>query len=283
MLTFDYNKLDDQLLSEMLLICEDRLELAAAREMAARASMTELLSAIAADKHGWLAELPEFWAPVHASFILAYHGGAEVMPPLLAALRWADAFDCDWVTEAMPSMFGSLGMLAIADLSLVANDASAGWSARGIALQGLAAVSLRCPQAKESIFGLIGNIFMDEGQDRLLRQMAGNILLDFREMSYRMALGKFAREQEGSLEAGYWQGAFFSNDDVEFAFRKLEPEILFYQDDWMRFYDPREIQRRQKRWQKERLTQTRRPSHGSGGKVLSLWKPGDGPYKPEQE
>lgn len=282
MTTTNYALLDDQQLGELMIINEDRLSLDAAREIASRASMVEPLSSILRDKQSWLAELPEFWAVVHSSFILGYHGGEEVLEPLLAGLRWADAFDCDWVTESLPPIFGSLGAVAYNWLKQVADDSIAGWSARGVALQGLAAVSLRVPELKNDTFKLIGNIFMHESQDWCLRQMAGNILLDFREISYRMALAKFARENES--ERVHWHFNGFSSEDVDIAFRRTEPEIWFYQDNWMRFYDPHEIQRRQKRWQKERMTQSRRTSFAAGnGRVISLWKPGDAPYKPEQE
>ena len=264
----DYSQLSDQVLAEMLSLCEDRLELAAVKEIARRDSMLEPLSQLVADKQNWLLELPDFWAVVHGVFILGYRGGAEVVRPLLSALRWADAYDCDWVSEPLPSIFGKLGSPAIVGLRDVALDETGGWSVRGIALQSLAAISITAPEVEEDIFKMIGQIFMDEAEDRNLRQIAGNIMLDFRKASYRMALSKFAREEAQFLDG--WSG--FASEDVDFAFHQNQPDTWFYQDDWMRFYSPREIQRRQKRWHKERMIRR------SPGRVINLWHP-----KPEQE
>lgn len=277
----DYSQLSDQVLGEMMLNSEDRLELAAAQEIARRASMVEPLSALLIDKQNWLADLPDFWAVVHATFILGFRGGTEAVCPLLSALRWADAYDCDWVMESLPSIFGSLAELAHPGLEKIAHDPTAGWSARGAALQSLAAVSLKLNERAEHIFKLIGDIFMNEAEDRWLRQVAGNILLDFRQANYRMALTKFAREEAYAQDIDSWYAGGFSNDDVDFAFHQSEPDTWFYQEDWMRFYSPREIQRRQKRWQKERMT--RRNAPGGPGRIINLWRPADSPFKPEQE
>ena len=280
--TVNYAGLDEQTLTELLLVAEDRLELTAAREIAARAEMTEVLSQLLVDKHNWLAELPEWWAVVHAAFIMGYKGGSQAIAPLLASLRWADAFDCDWVTEALPSIFGKIGVEAIPGLRMVALDKTAGWSARNIALQSLAAISINHPAQDEAVFRLIGDIFMDENEDRLLRQLAGIILLDFRRESYRLALVKFSKEEWMVKDLDYYYALGFSSEDVDFVFHQLEPFTWFYQEDWMRFYQPAEIQRRQKRWSKERLSSARRPHPpGGGGRVLSLWRPSD--LKPEQE
>ena len=272
----DYTALDDEQLAELIFVSEDRLELEAAQEMARRPSLTPILAQVVMDKQNWLAELPDWWAVVHASYILGLTGGEEVVTPLLTALRWADAFDCDWVTELLPSILGHLGPAAIPGLTMVVRDYTAGWSARDVAMKGLAAVSLHTPESAEHVMRLVGERFMDEGEDRPVRQLAGHILLDFRCQQYRMALIKFSREEWSFREMDAWYVAVLDPEEVEWAFRQGLPDLWHYQEDWMRFYQPAEIQRRQKRWARERLGSRggrgdRLPPPG-GGRVLSFWR-----------
>jgi hypothetical protein len=282
-----YAGLADDQLFEMLFTAEDRLPRAAAEEVALRDGLAPYLGQVVMDKQSWLADLPDWWAVVHGAYILGLRGGEESVLPLVAVLRWSDAFDCDWVTELLPSIFGSLGAPAIPWLTAAARDAAAGWSARDLALRSLAAIGLKHPEQAEHVFKVIGERFMDEGEDRLVRQLAGQVLLDFRHQGYRMALIKFAREEWAFREMDYLYPAGLDPEEVELAFRQGKPELWHYQEDWMRFYDPGEIQRRLKRWTRERLGGGRgrqvKPPPG-GGRVLHLFKPGKpgegGPLEP---
>lgn len=274
-----YANMDDEQLGEMLFFSEDRLSLEAARTIAGNEVLFPFLCQLVMDKKSWLLDLPEWWGVVHASYILALRGGGEVVLPLLSALRWSDAFDCDWVTELMPSMLGAQGPAVTPGLTAVVRDATAGWSARDLAMKGLAAITLGHPQAKEHNFRIIGERFMDEGENRIVRQLAGQILLDFRAENYRLPLLKFAREELSIQQQDNWQWTGFSPEEVEWCFHSPEPETWHYQEDWMRFYDPAEIQKRQKRWAKERLG-FRADSQQNGrvaknGQLLSLWRRGE--------
>lgn len=275
----DYRSLEDDQLAELLFVAEDRLERDAAEEIIGREALTPFLAQVVSDKQNWLAELPDWWAVVHATYLLGQKGGEAAVNPLLSALRWSDAFDCDWVTEVMPSILGHLGPAVIPGLTMVVRDATAGWSARDVAMKGLAAVSLRHPDSREHVFRVIGERFMDENEDRVVRQLAGQILLDFRVQQYRMALIKFSREEWSFRELDAWYISGFEPEDVEWAFRQDSPDAWHYQEDWMRFYDPAEVQKRQKRWSRERLGQTRsrgndRVPPPGGGRVLSFWRHG---------
>jgi len=270
----DYRQWEDERLVTLLFEGEDRIELAAAEEMARRDSLLPLLAQVVCEKESWLAELPEWWAVVHATYILGHRGGEEVVIPLLTALRWADAFDCDWVTEPLPSILGRLGPPVLPGLTAVVRDLTAGWSARELAMKGLAAVTLHFPDAAEHVFRIIGQIFMDEGEDRLVRKLAGHTLLDFRRQEYRMALVKFAREEALFRQEDEWYPVGFYPEDVEQAFRNPQPDTWEYDEDWMRFYHPGEIQRRQRRWARERL------GRGRGGRALRQGSPGGGQVLP---
>ena len=202
--TLDYSVMDDGHLADLLYIKEDRLQREAAEEIARRNAMAGFLSQVVMDKQSWLTDLPEWWVVVHSTYMLGFKGGEEVVQPLLTALRWADAFDCDWVCEVLPSIFGRLGPPAIPGLTAVTRDTTAGWSARDIAMKGLAAISHFFPDSSTHVFSVIGQRFMDEGEDRLVRQLAGQILLDFRCLNYRLALSKFAREELALGDLSEW-------------------------------------------------------------------------------
>ncbi len=282
---FDYSALDDERLADLLFMAEDRLDLAAAREIARRDSMLPLLAQVVSEKQSWLADLPEWWAVVHSTYLLGFRSGEEVVLPLLTALRWSDAFDCDWVTEVLPSILGKVGPAMIPGLTAVTRDAAAGWSARDLAMKGLAAITLQHPESTDHVFRIIGERFMDESEDRLVRQLAGQILLDFRRQDYRMALIKFAREELGLRELDAWYPLGFDPEEVDWAFHSPQSETWHYQEDWMRFYDPGEIQRRQKRWSRERLGSSRagrgvRPAPSGGGQLVHLWPGGKKPETP---
>ncbi len=97
--------------------------------------------------------------------------------------------------------------------------------------------------------------------------------------NYRLALLVFAREEEGRDE-DQWLPAGFTPEEVEWTFKNPTPEVWHYQEDWLRFYDPAEIQRRQKRWVRERLGTTPSPRErvpAGGGRVLPLSHKGKKP------
>ncbi|MCB2186656.1 MAG: hypothetical protein KQJ78_09580 [Deltaproteobacteria bacterium] len=287
MVASEYALYEDEELFELLFTMEDRLEKVAALEIMGRRSLASALAQVVMDKQNWLAELPEWWAVVHATYLLARRGGSEAVLPLLTAMRWADAFDCDWVTELMPAMLGTLGSPAIAGLTAVARDFTAGWSARDLALKSLAAISLHEPESTDHVFRIIGERFMDEGEDHLIRQLSGQILLDFRRADYRLALSGFAREDLVPAGLDVYYPAGFGPEDVDWTFRNPVAETWHYQEDWMRFYEPSEVQRRQKRWLRERLGAKRTPheqlSEPGGGRVLPISRQGTSPEENEPE
>ena len=220
----EYSAMEDDQLVELLFITEDRLEREAAEEMARRDSLAPFLAQVVMDKQNWLADLPDWWAAVHATYILGRRGGEDSVNPLLAALRWSDAFDCDWVTEVIPAILGRVGPACIPGLTMVVRDQTAGWSARDLAMKSLAAISLHFPESREHVFRIIGERFMDEHEDRVVRQLAGQVLLDFRVHQYRMALIKFSREEWSFREMDAWYVSGFEPEDVEWAFRQEEPD-----------------------------------------------------------
>src|SRR5512133_1024555 len=138
-----FHALSDRQLLELLHTAGDQLPREAFDECLRRGGrLLPYLRDIVADKTSWTNPLPEWWAAVHATYVLGAMEDPATLGALLAALRWSDAFDCDWVTEDLPSMLGKLGPVAFEPLAAVLRDVTAGWGARSVALSGMAAVTL---------------------------------------------------------------------------------------------------------------------------------------------
>ncbi|GAB4259377.1 MAG: hypothetical protein Kow0092_07580 [Deferrisomatales bacterium] len=250
-----FRSLSDADLIELLYTAGDRLPREAVDEIVGRGGrMIGPLAAVVADKAAWTQPLPEWWAVVHASYCLGAMGSPEVLVPLLTALRWADAFDCDWVTEDLPSMFGRVGPPAYEPLRAVVRDVTAGPGARSIALASMAAVSLSAPYLREEVLGAAARILRDPTEHLYLRQTAANVLLDFRSTAHRDLLLAFGREEAERKRADReYQGVFY-DWEVDEILTEEDPAtgLEYYRRDWLIFYEPEEIERRQDRWRRER-------------------------------
>ena len=152
---FQFNKMSDAELIEQLCSLGDNLPREVIDEVVERGTrVIPYLQAIVADKNSWTRPAPEWWMVVHATYALGAMETPEALPALLSALRWSDAFECEWVAEDLPCMFGKLGEVAFAPLAAVACDFPAGWSVRSIALSSLAATCITAPFLKEQMLDL---------------------------------------------------------------------------------------------------------------------------------
>ena len=172
---------------------------------------------------------------------------------LFTALRWADAFDCDWVTEDLPSIFGRLGATAAEPLEAILADRTGGWGARSIALCSLASIALTAPYRLPALLTAASDLLADQGECYELRQTAANVLLDFRAREYRDLLEAFGREEAVRKSADpEYQGAFYDWEVDEFLEGTEGGDAAeYYLRDWLQFYDPEETKRRQERWARE--------------------------------
>ncbi len=259
----DHRFMNDDKLMDLLFTEGDRLERAAVDEFLRRGTAAGRLGRIVSEPYNWNEPLPAWWAVVHAVYILGALGTEETVLPLLRSLRYAEASENDWVTEDLPSIFGNLGMRAVDGLERIAADGTTGWYARALALEGLAAITLKEPSAAEGVFRLILERLRDENEERQLRQVAGHVLLDFLRPEYRDDLLAFGREERRMPkgERGYQPG--FTDEDVtrEFGLKRLSLER--YTREWLVFYDLAAIGERQKRWEQERLAQAEKPEQAA--------------------
>jgi len=248
----DYQNLTDDELLALLFTQEDRLPRAVVDEIVQRGErMVEPLSEIISNQYSWIKGLPEWWAVVHAVYILGAIGGKDVILPLLRGMRWAVSYDCDWVTEDLPSIFGKIGIAAIDDLHLIAKDRTSDWFTRSMPIEGLAAITINNPDIEKDIFLFINSILKDNSEDRVVRQTAGSVLIDFMRVEYKEDLLAFGREEKSLKDKDFDYLHFFSDDDVEEWFSEGENDLKFYTKDWLYFYNEDEIRKRQERWKEE--------------------------------
>lgn len=248
-----FHVLDDEELLDLLYTAGDRLPRAAADEVLRRGSrLLPILAEIVGDKSAWTQPLPEWWAVVHATYALGAMETPDALVPLLTALRWADAFDCDWVAEDLPSIFGRLGPPAFDALRAVAQDPTAGPGARSIALASLGAIALPVDYLQEPVVALGARLLADPTQDLYLRQTAANVLVDLRAQDHRKLLVAFGQEEAARhREDGEYQGVFYDWEVDDLLAEAQEAALEYYRRDWMSFYDPEEMERRQERWARE--------------------------------
>jgi hypothetical protein len=255
--------MSDERLVALLFTEGDRLEQAVVDEVLRRGGLTERLGGIVADAYNWNEPLPAWWAVVHAVYILGALGTAETVLPLLRSLRYGEACENDWVTEDLPSIFGRIGLPAVDGLKSIAADRTAGWLARTIAFEGLAAVTIGNPAASEDLFSFIHRFFIDAAGERALRQMAGHVLLDFLRSEYRAELAAFGREERALADRNGSYKPAFTDEDVEREFSRNEPDRARYTRDWLGFYRPEAIAERQERWDNETRERAEEPGQHS--------------------
>jgi len=234
-------------LVELLFTEEDHLKRIYVDEMLERIDeLREELASIVSDRFLWMIDGAEWWATLHATYILGAAGDEKTVVPLLSALRWSDAYDNAWVTEELPSIFGQVGEPAVKSLMQVVSDKSAGWTVRLVALDSLAAIALVHPDCETDLLSYIKSILKDKNEEHPLKRSAAIILLDFRQQDMREELLLVAHNEVrlgGEMET---VRPILTPEDVE---RELKVSIRaeeFYLRNWLRFYDDVEISRRQR-------------------------------------
>lgn len=240
---------DDDLVAA-LFTAADTLPRAFVTEVLARRDrLTDRLITVVTDPDNWEARLPQWWAPIHATFILGAIDDPAVDAALLSAWRHAETSDCDWVGEMIPPILGRRGARMRPSLTAIIDDPDDDELLRANALLALAATTLTAPDGSDSVFATIGRILRDAAQPSWVRDSAGHVLLDFQIAAEREALLAAAHAADIAPEDDV-HAVLFSVDDVEEAFTGA-PNTEPYRRDWLGFYDPKRIAARQRRWARE--------------------------------
>ncbi len=233
-----YASMSDAALCDLLFSEEDRLPRVAVDEFLRRGvGMAPRLIEIL-DDDAWEEELPAFWAPVHAAYILAAmrpKGGVEA---IVRALVNADVHDVEWVFDKARWLLASFGPSALAHLRDVARDPAAPEYVRIWVSEGIAQIGLEHAGCREEAASLLRSLARDVSAPPDVRTFAASELLDFLIPEDRKLL----------LAAA--DGEIFTKESVEQAFQQGHAHLREPLD-WLSFYDESEIQQRQAQWAQE--------------------------------
>ncbi len=210
------------------------------------------LADIVSDTYPWIHEQPDWWAVVHATYILGAIATEETVLPLLKALRLSSVYDCDWVTGNLPSIFGKVGAKAMTGLKHIASDRTTDWYTRALSLESLAAITISNQEPEKEIFDFIGSILNDAEEDRDIRGSAAYILLDFLRDEFKDALVLFGKEERAMHDKEINPAPIFFDTKVEKAFASKNKRLHLYTKKWLEFYTEEEIKKRQERWEREK-------------------------------
>ncbi len=195
---------------------------------------------VLADDAAWGADDAAWWAPVHASYLLGAIGGEPVVRPLLRAL--AQAFDEEqpWIYEPMPSILARLGAPAVEPLLEMIQDDRQDEPTRLAAAEALEFLAVRHPALREGLLDRLAGVARDASRGDVARWTAAAPLLRFARPQDRDLLADLGRRQ-----AGRGDDAHFLPDSVEATYR-TGPDLEDASEDWMTFYDPEALAKRER-------------------------------------
>lgn len=250
----NYKNLDDLELVNLLFTEKDQLPREAVDEFVNRGErMIPWLWGIIKEIYSWNAAGEKYWAPIHAAYIIGAISGKKAVKPLIMSLKFSDLLEVDWLWDYFPAMFGKIGLPAIEPLKAVVLDDTNNWMTRSLAADGLAAITIEHQGAAYDIFNFIAGIAGDEYEDIQVRTSLSSILLDFKQKRYEKILYKIADEEDLMEKEDPEYIRLYDKQFIEEELNqeKNEKDLINYQRDWLKFYDPAEIKNRQKRWKEE--------------------------------
>jgi HEAT repeat protein len=247
----DYSSLSDADLVELLFTEADRLPRSAVDEFIRRGEkIVPDLGEIISFDGNWKARSPEWWAVIHAVYILGAIGTEAVIPYLVKSITLAEKYEVDWVWDELPSIFGKIGPAALDSLQKIAGNKSKKVMVRETALNSMASVTIKYPAAADRVFDFLIRIVRDESDHLEARSFTGSILMNFQKKEYREDLLHLARLQKKVFDETGEMQVFYDNE-VKEALGEKGPRLYHYTRDWLRFYEAGAIQERQERWEKE--------------------------------
>lgn len=269
---------DDELMAD-LIEHEDRVPRILIDECIRRGdAFVTRLRAHLADDHLWSESCSsgEWWAVLHAAFILGAIPGREAADTLLLVFgkmhSHPDDHVWDWLNNHWPILFQNKREHVAAGLEAVVCDRDSDAAMRYEAWAALLeAGQANGPMAFEAVLDRLAQVAADAREDDFMVSLVGFLLLDFPRERHRALLENLAREFERTQT---W-GRPFGLRDVERAFaRGDDPPPWERHRDYLSFYNPAEIRRRQQRWREEDERSTRRAAMNE----TRDWEPVEEPY-----
>ena len=198
----------------------------------------------------------EWWLRLHAVMILGLLQGERagtLLAQFLGRIDEARDEDLqDWLAGHWPAFFRNKPEETIEALApLIADRSRDGF----VRIDALEVVLARAAEAGEEALGralrTVETFAFDESEDLQTRSMAGSRLLDFARPEHRTRLEKLADAQSGPYPV-------FDRESVREAYTAAASGIpTARSDDPWRFYEPGEIEARQRRWEKEAAARSR--------------------------
>ena len=214
-----------------------------AREVITRGTrMIAPMAGIIAEPENWERDDAGWCAALHAVFLTGAIGGKEAVKPLIDAISPAAESSNYWITEALPAIFGRVGLCAVDELKIMARNSALDWFPRSIAFEGLGAIALNNPEFEPEALSFLAAIAADKKEAPEGRVWAGQTLLNFGKAEHKELLLELVETVVRNRE--------FDRKNVEEA---ATGKTCFtqYKKDWFSFYSPEEVAARQKRWEEE--------------------------------
>jgi hypothetical protein len=234
--------MNDDALIRLLYTEADTLTRKTADAIVARGSaIVPRLVRILGDNDAWGAdEDASWWAPVHAAYLLGAIGGTDVIPPILRALAKSLDKDHPWIYEPMPSILARQGAPAAEPLLAALQDGQQDEAVRLTVAEALELLAVREPALRDGLLDRLAAVARDAVRGEADRWIAAVPLLRFARPQDRDLLLDLGRRQ-----AKQGDGAHFLPDSVEATYR-TGPDLADTSEDWMAFYDPEAIAKRER-------------------------------------
>ena len=197
-----------------------------------------------------------WWMQLHVVMMLGLMPGEEAGIRLVEVIRkmshTTDYNVDDWLAGYWPELTRNKPLSVIEQLREICEDKQVDWYMRSnLADAVVASAYQQGAQQLEQALDWIARLVKDEEDDWDYRLVIANTLLDFPRERYHDLLIELAAQQTGI-------STVFDKGDLNRAYSmpKDHPHWVNFSDPWS-FYESREIEARQQRWQKEAMNRER--------------------------
>jgi uncharacterized protein YecA (UPF0149 family) len=249
-------QMDEEALFSIVTGYDDRLPLEVVTECASRGdAMVPILRRHLKSEANWGLDAAsgDWWALLHAVFILGHIPGDLSAQALLEGFRriTSDAHGndlADWLAGYWPALCRNKSEYTTEPLRRIAQDRALDWYPRSHAVECVLADALeQGPTRLGAALDWLATLCADESNTPDFRVLAAQYLLSFpRERFLPLMKDLLALQKHDS-----WYSTVFEHSDIESSFaRGDDPDWVRFDNPW-KFYEPNEIERRQRRWIQE--------------------------------
>lgn len=240
-----YRDLSDKDLIGLIFVSEDHLDHAFLEEVKRRReAFVPLLVPVLEKEEHYTYDDPRFWGVIHAVHLAGVLGDGLLLDALLAAGRYADQHDIEWILDILPECYLRLGVGVIPVLGRYVLERK-NLSSFSVASEvlGLWNIWNAYPQTRRSIEDLLLSVITAPETSLEIRT---NLMADFAKIGRSDLKPMF----DDLYERGETDLNLFTRDDIE-AFFNNGKNPTFRHSRLEEFYSSEEIARRQAIWQAE--------------------------------